>query len=216
MNTAFQTRRFFRVALSICALLAVPRFAAADTPGAPLRTPAPAPFGWSSTIADFNSDGRPDVAVANRLSNHGGSNFRIDVQLSDGHRQSMSFASAQPALRVTAVDVDNDHDIDLVVTQLLGHRVVGVWLNDGAGNFQKGHSRELPPVSARLANATLSGLAPQFALATPSPLLMALLSSPARAPTSSFEVRSLAVASTDLPSRVLSSSLAPRAPPARV
>jgi hypothetical protein len=198
------------VAFLLVAVL-VPGVAAAQkSPQSPV-----APFGWSSAIADFNADGRPDLAVARRLGNHGGSDFRIDFQLSNGRRQSVLFASTLPALRVTAVDIDNDHDVDLVVTPLLGHHVIGVWLNDGAGNFRRGRSRDLGPAAARLSTSTLNGLPPQFALATPSPRRMALLSSPARAPTSSFGVRSLAVASTDLPSRVLSSSLAPRAPPAR-
>ena len=173
-----------------------------------------APFGWSSAVADFNADGRPDLAVAKRLSNHGGSDFRIDFQLSNGRRQSVSFASVQTALRVTAVDVDNDHDLDLVVTPLLGHHVIGVWLNDGAGNFRQGRDRDYAPFTARLATATLNGVPPQFALATPSPRrTFARLSSTPRAPAALATAAIGPVSSVDLPSRFLARSLAPRAPP---
>ena len=170
-------------------------------------------FGWSSAVADFNADGRPDLAVARRLSNHDGSDYRIEFQLSNGRRQSVSFASPQSALRVTAVDVDNDHDLDLVVTPLLGRHVIGVWLNDGAGHFRQGRAHDDAPFTAHLAAATLNGVPPPFALATPSPRrILALPASAARAPTAHARaVRP--VSPVDLPSRFLARSLAPRAPP---
>ena len=174
----------------------------------------PGVAGAQSLVADFNADGRPDVAVAKRLGNHGGSSFRIDLQLSNGRRQSVSFASAQSALRVAAVDVDNDHDIDLVVMPLLGQHVIGVWLNDGAGNFAKGRTHDYVPFTASLSPQAISGLTPQFALATSSSRrLTGRVPSRARAPAATIAFRATSTPSTDLPSRFLAASLSPRAPP---
>jgi hypothetical protein len=206
MNSVSPIKVIVRLAVSVCAAVVLVPWsaAAADTP-----------LGLSTAIADFNADGRPDVAVANHLSNHGGNGFRIEFKLSNGQRQFVSFASAQPALRVTAVDIDNDHDMDLVVTPLLGQHVIGVWLNDGAGNFEKGRAHDYAPLTSQLSTATLTGMAPQLALATPSPRRALALLPAARAPAvSSASSASRLVSSTNLPSRFLARNLAPRAPPA--
>ena len=215
MNTRRNLSIHIRIAFVVCVAAAfAPQMAVADTPPVHLRVESASRLGASSAVADFNADGRPDLAVARRLSNHGGSNFRIDFQISNGRRQSVSFASAQSALRVTAVDVDNDHDIDLVVTPLLGHHVISVWLNDGAGNFRKGRAQDAAPFTVHLATATLNGVGPPFAVVTTSPRrLTARLSSPARAPAAIAAIALRSTASIDLPSRFLARSLAPRAPP---
>jgi len=46
-------------------------------------------------------------------------------------------------LHLSPRDVDADHDIDLVITTLSGERV-GVWLNDGRGQFTEGVSAQYP------------------------------------------------------------------------
>lgn len=140
-----------RVAILLVAGLA-PRAATAQ---------AVAPLQWASTVADFNADGRADVAVAHRATGNDGSNYRIDVRLSNGHRQSVSFVSANRLLAVRVLDVDHDHDLDLVVMPLLGHDVVAVWLNDGTGHFRKGADDTIPQQSAAITTTSLrSGGAP--------------------------------------------------------
>src|SRR5262245_16768273 len=57
---------------------------------------AAAPFGWATKIADFNRDGKPDVAVADRVSRRG-NRYRLDVSVSGQRRQRISFVSAQSA-----------------------------------------------------------------------------------------------------------------------
>jgi hypothetical protein len=172
----------------------------------------------STTIADFNADGRPDVAVANHLGNRDSAAYRIDFQLSNGRRQSISFASVQRGLRVAAVDVDNDHDLDLVVTPLLGRNVVGIWLNDGAGHFRRGDPDAVPLDAARLSNVTIARWPTRFAPATPGSrrFIAAPPVSPvaiARTDDTPHVLRPDAVA---LSSRLLLSSLSPRAPPVRI
>ena len=86
-------------------------------------------------MADFNADGRPDVAVANRLGRRGSARYRIDVRLSGDDSQLITFLSTTGDVRIRAIDVDHDHDLDLVATPLVGQHIVGVWLNDGSGHF---------------------------------------------------------------------------------
>ncbi len=35
-------------------------------------------------------------------------------------------------------DLDNDRDLDIVFTQIASHEIVGIWINDGHGQFHKG------------------------------------------------------------------------------
>jgi hypothetical protein len=131
---------------------------AAKTPHIVLRTgTAAAPFGASSVITDFDADGAPDVAIADRTIRNG-SHYKIEVQLSDGSTQTVSFLSTKGALRVSAADLDNDHDQDLIVTPVLGREVVGVWMNDGTGHFARGRDAPYQPFVPTLESIpTLSG-----------------------------------------------------------
>jgi len=169
----------------------------------------------STAVADFNADGQPDLAVANHIGSRSSAVYRVDFQLSDGHRQSFSFASTQWALRVAAVDVDNDHDLDLVITPLLGRDVVGVWLNDGAGHFRQSDPDSVPSDSARFSSSSIGGCPPQFAVATPTPRRFA--AAPPSVPTDAL----LEAAPSVRPAAVVAwnphllSNLSPRAPPSR-
>ena len=99
---------------------------------------AAAPFSTATTIADFDADGAPDIAVANRIG-RGSSHYDIEVRLSAGSAtQTVSFISIRGALNITAFDVDNDHDADLVITPVLSRDVLDVWVNDGTGHFEAG------------------------------------------------------------------------------
>jgi VCBS repeat protein len=170
----------------------------------------------SAAVADFNADGRPDLAVANHIGGRSSAAYRIDFQLSNGRSQSISFASAQQGLRVSAIDVDNDHDLDLVITPLLGRNVVGVWLNDGAGHFKPGDPDAVPSDCARLSTSTITGCPTQLAAVMPSPRRLAM------APSSAQTVAIVAGAARVPPfhvvasNRFLLSSLSPRAPPSHV
>jgi hypothetical protein len=96
------------------------------------------PFAWSTAIGDLNADGRPDVAVADRVG-RGASGFAYNVQLSisGGSSQSVDFDSDQDALSVALRDVDHDRDLDVVVTGTVSRSIVAIWLNDGTGKFER-------------------------------------------------------------------------------
>jgi len=107
---------------------------------------AAGPFGWSSAVADFDDDGRPDFAVADRLesSRDGGYRYRILFAVSDNPSLSVSFDSPSPALTIVVQDVDDDHDLDVLVSDAPSARVDTVWLNDGHGRFVPRHDGVSP------------------------------------------------------------------------
>jgi hypothetical protein len=112
---------------------------------------AAAPFGWSTTVADLDRDGWPDVAIADRRGRQlGGFAYLIELHISNAGIQTFAFCSPHDALTVTARDVDGDRDLDLVVTPPLTRDVVGLWLNDGSGRFRSvelaASPIQLPPV----------------------------------------------------------------------
>jgi FG-GAP repeat len=111
---------------------------------------AAAPFGWSTTVADLDRDGWPDVAIADRRGRSDGFAYTIELRISSARPQTLAFRSPHDSLTVTARDVDGDRDLDLVVTPALTRDVVGLWLNDGGGRFHRAElaasPMQLPPV----------------------------------------------------------------------
>jgi hypothetical protein len=106
--------------------------------------------------ADFDADGRPDVAFIQA----GRDGSRIVLALS-GSRDAV--ALDMDAVSVATGDVDHDGDTDLVVATS-SNRVV-IWLNDGRGHFTEERpapSRDLSP-ETKVANAwpdDLAGIGP--------------------------------------------------------
>ena len=99
-------------------------------------------LGWSTAIGDFNTDGTPDAAIADRVPEAiDGATYRIEFSVSGRETATVAFASEQDALTVRVSDVDHDNDLDVVVTGALSRQVVGVWLNDGRGGFSPSDAR---------------------------------------------------------------------------
>src|SRR5262249_35393768 len=96
------------------------------------------PFAWSSAVGDLNADGRPDFAIADRVGRRAARfEYAIQLTIAGGRSQSVDFDSDQDSLSLTLRDVDHDRDLDVVVTGTLSRSVVGVWLNDGTGQFHR-------------------------------------------------------------------------------
>jgi hypothetical protein len=98
-------------------------------------------------IGDFDGDQRPDLArteVAGSGPRDG--RYRVQISLSgSGMASSFEVHLARPAgLNIEARDIDGDHDLDLVVTAGLLHQRVGLWINDGQGNFTEADSSLYP------------------------------------------------------------------------
>jgi hypothetical protein len=107
---------------------------------------AAGPFGWSSAVADFDDDGRPDFAVADRIEaqSDGGYRYRILFAVAGTPSLSVSFDSPSPALSVVVEDVDDDHDLDVLVRDAPSAIVDTIWLNDGHGRFVPRHEGASP------------------------------------------------------------------------
>jgi hypothetical protein len=113
------------------------------------------PLGWSTVVGDFNRDGTPDFAIADRVEHYGGGyQFRLEFSVSGLQTQTVALDSTQEALTLGASDVDNDNDLDVVVTGTLSHAIVGVWLNDGHGSFGRSNVTAVPPSIAATSEVT--------------------------------------------------------------
>jgi hypothetical protein len=171
-------------------------------------------LGWSTAVADFNTDGTPDVAIADRVSYPiGAASYRIEFSISGREPKTVAFQSDQDALTIKVSDVDHDNDLDVVVSGALSREVVGVWLNDGNGHFKPSDARPFAgEVGLRhslntadpSADSSGAGLAPRGADALPQ----------ATRWTTAIPRRvTVSVQSARLHSELLFSSASPRAPP---
>jgi len=93
------------------------------------------PFAWATVIADFNADGRPDVAIADHMVRYGRYAYRIELSVSGQEPYFVTFESPQPSVTLSVFDVDHDDDLDLLVAAPLSGQTIDVWLNDGSGHF---------------------------------------------------------------------------------
>src|SRR6266545_1140214 len=82
------------------------------------------------------------------------SSWPYHTQLPGIALHSLSFVSADGTLNVTAVDIDDDHDTDLVITPVLSRQVVGVWLNSGRGHFDRRNAAAFFPLAANVSAAS--------------------------------------------------------------
>jgi len=173
------------------------------------------PFAWSTAVGDLNADGRPDVAVADRIG-RGAGGFAYNVQLSiaGGESQSVDFDSDQDALSVALRDVDHDRDLDVVVTGAVSKSIVGIWLNDGTGKFERATPTPLES-DWRAAAAELNGTsAADSALAEVLPRTSgAGLPSEGATGDVRLPIFSLATCGAFRTARTSLSALRPRAPP---
>jgi hypothetical protein len=112
------------------------------------------PFGWTTAVADFNRDGIPDVAVADRVDSRfaAGYAYEIDFSISGRINSAVWFDSPSAALTISVSDVDDDNDLDVLVTEPVTRAVTSVLLNDGQGRFTQ---KALPLSPARMWAATV-------------------------------------------------------------
>ncbi|MEO8086563.1 MAG: T9SS type A sorting domain-containing protein [Bacteroidota bacterium] len=105
-------------------------------------TMAQSPFDILAT--DFNNDGHVDIASCNYGSNPGDYSITIRLGNGDGTFQNTQLINAaySPNLAnvsgIAAGDIDNDGDIDLIVSQNASNDM-SIYLNDGTGFFSFEH-----------------------------------------------------------------------------
>lgn len=92
-------------------------------------------------IADLDGDNIPDLASGVRTAlTAQGYSYRVDLDLSTNPEAKTFNVVSQDStgLNIEAVDIDGDHDLDLLVSGRLSPRPIGIWVNDGRGRFTRG------------------------------------------------------------------------------
>jgi len=91
-------------------------------------------------VADLDGDHQLDFVTVSAEDNHrGNALYRVDLQLAGSVApHSFPVSARSGGLRILALDVDGDHDLDLVITTRLSNEPIGVWINDGHGSFSQG------------------------------------------------------------------------------
>jgi hypothetical protein len=90
-------------------------------------------------VADFNGDNKTDFATTSG-SGHDERGYSHEVQVSLGlsRQSSFTFLSSSDRVQLRAQDIDGDHDRDIVILEKWSLEPIGIWLNDGLGNFHEG------------------------------------------------------------------------------
>lgn len=205
--------------ISICFAFAmlVPASRAAASPDAPQFRlgDAARPFGWSTAVGDVNTDGEPDVAIADHVGHRANEyEYRIELSISGQAPLDVRFQSKHDAVSISLSDVDRDDDLDIVVGVPLSAETVGVWLNDGHGHFTTGDPQRVPVSIQAEQTLETTGSATNFAVFDSSPRRVDdFLPAALRAPPPSARRRLAVSAGHHSPSSSAARRTSPRAPP---
>jgi hypothetical protein len=102
-------------------------------------------LGSELASADFDNDQKLDGALLLDAGMIGGQKmYRVELHLSASQNRDLLFAASDPALTISAQDVNRDGMTDLVVEQAFTHKRVRVWLNDGHGSFRQARVEDFP------------------------------------------------------------------------
>lgn len=134
--------------------------------GSPTASP---PTGRSPLIAaaDFDNDQKPDGALLLQAGFLNGERaFRIEIHVTAGTNNALTFSSNEPGLAISALDVNRDGAPDIVVEKGFTHERLQVYLNDGHGTFHKARKEDYPASdpTAPAWRTRLSQLPPIFGL----------------------------------------------------
>jgi hypothetical protein len=130
-------RQFLLVLAAVCAFI-LPASAADASHGAVLMhllRPG------TALVADLDGDHIPDIASGIRtIRTPEGYSYQVDLDFSsNAEAKPFSVVSADSTgLKIESVDIDGDHDLDLLVSGRFSPQPIGIWLNDGQGRFTRG------------------------------------------------------------------------------
>jgi len=154
------------------ALLALPALKAQDGLQGALSVGSPTARAFAErspqvAAADFDNDQKPDGALLLEAGFLNGKRaFRIELHITGGTNDAISFTSSDPGLAISAVDVNWDGEPDIVVEKAFTHERVQVFLNDGHGSFHRARTGDYPASdpTAPACSARLNQLPPVFGL----------------------------------------------------
>ncbi len=139
-NSALRCLFLRRPILLLFTLWALAAWSWSATPPTGRQLPlAPTFCDQGCAVADLDGDGRPDLAVA-KLEGRGpgGFRYRIDLDLtSRSGPSSFSVLAQRGGLIITPRDVNGDWQPDLIITSGWSFTPIGVWINDGHGEFAR-------------------------------------------------------------------------------
>ena len=155
-RTAAKAALLFCGALLLCcASLGLAATAATTAPAARESSHAAMHASSSFAIADFDSDRRPDLATAEiERSDSRFARYLIHLQFAARPGQSIRYGEfigltgAFGLPQISAIDVNGDHAMDLVVTAVGQPQPIAVLLNDGRGEFSLANPGDFPSTLA--------------------------------------------------------------------
>jgi hypothetical protein len=110
------------------------------------------------TIADFDSDGRPDLArVQVGQSSTQNTRYWIDFRLTSGFWRTVGVTAPAGGLQLRSADVNGDGFPDVVVSTFWANQPVTVLLNDGRGNFTQSDPSACPGAFTDSKSSLISG-----------------------------------------------------------
>jgi len=95
--------------------------------------------------ADFDNDQKPDGAILQEAGLLEGKRaFRIELHLSGGCNNAITFSTLETALSISALDVDRDDAPDIVIEKAFTHQRIQIYINDGHGGFRQARADDYP------------------------------------------------------------------------
>lgn len=102
-------------------------------------------FSQQLVAADFDNDQKPDGAILEETGFLNGRRaFRIELYLTSGNNNAITFSSADSGLAISTIDVNEDGVPDIVVESAYTRQRVQVYLNDGHGAFHEASAEDYP------------------------------------------------------------------------
>jgi len=154
------------------ALLAVPALKAQDGLQGTFSAVSPTARAFSGrspqvAAADFDNDQKPDgVLLLEAGFLNGERAFRIELHVTAGTNNAITFSSSDPGLAISALDVNWDGEPDIVIEKAFTHERVQVFLNDGHGSFHRARTEDYPASDPMVpaSRTRLNQLPPVFGL----------------------------------------------------
>jgi hypothetical protein len=136
-----------KLVIAACLALFAPCLWAQDgAQGALSKVALDGPFQRTLVVANLDDDKKLDGAV---LLDSSYGRFKIQLHFTDRPDAELTFeAIGQKKLSLTAWDIDNDGDTDLVVEEAFTHKPLRVWINEGHGDFHEGRLQDFLSLAA--------------------------------------------------------------------